>query len=106
VLDALDVWFALKDYEGCFFVYKLMEAHDPARPIGAAAAARLHTVRVLLEELCGQLGVDDPQWLAQQWQTVMIGAIVAAAAGERDAARAARGIGALMLADANQGASS
>jgi AcrR family transcriptional regulator len=103
VFDALGDWFARRDYEGCFFVNTLMEAHDPASPIGAAAVARLHTVRVLLEELCGQVGVDDPQWLAQQWQTVMIGAIVAASAGERDAGRAARAIGELMLADASQG---
>jgi AcrR family transcriptional regulator len=105
VFDALDDWFARKDYEGCFFINTLMEAHDPASPTGAAAVANLHTVRVLLEELFGQVAVDDPQWLAQQWQTLMMGAIVAASAGERDAARAARAIGALILADARQGKS-
>jgi AcrR family transcriptional regulator len=106
VFEAFGDWFARRDYEGCFFVNTLMEAHDPASPIGAAAVARLQTVRELLEELCGDVGVDDPEWLAQQWQTVMIGAIVAASAGERDAAQAARAIGALILADARQRPSS
>ncbi len=90
IFDAFDDWFRRDDYESCLFVTSLLESHDRTTPLGAAAVSGLAEVRVFLAELAEEAGARDPEGLARELQIIMIGAIVAATAGDVDAALHAR----------------
>jgi len=47
--------------------------------------------------------VKDPEAFARQWHILMKGSIVAAGEGDREAARRAQELGALLLANAERG---
>ena len=98
VFDVFDKWFRRPDFEGCSFAKALLEHGDPKHPVRNAAEAHLGTIRVFLRRLAGDAGVRDADGFASQWQILMMGSIVAAFAGDRDAARRAKRIGALILA--------
>jgi AcrR family transcriptional regulator len=95
--DAFDEWFRRDDYDGCLFVNSLLEARDATSRIGSASVLKLEGVREFLRRLAEEAGVRDPEGFARQWQLLMIGAIVAAAAGDVDAARRAREMAELLL---------
>jgi AcrR family transcriptional regulator len=95
--DVFDEWFRRDDYEGCTFVNSLLEVHDRTSPIGSASVLKLAAVRAFLQRLADEAGVDDPEALARQWQLLMMGAMVAAAAGDVEAARRAREVAELLL---------
>jgi hypothetical protein len=57
----------------------------------------LANIRVFLAELAVAAGIEDGQLFATQWHILMKGSIVAAHEGNRDAARQARELGALLL---------
>ncbi len=71
-----------------------------AHPVRKAAGAHIETVREFLRGLAADAGVHDADAFARQLQMVMMGSIVAAYAGDRDAARRAKEIGLLLLARA------
>ena len=100
VFDVFDKWFRRSDFEGCSFVKVLLEHGDPAHPVRKAAGAHIETVREFLRGLAADAGVHDADAFARQLQMVMMGSIVAAYAGDRDAARRAKELGALLLASA------
>jgi AcrR family transcriptional regulator len=95
--DVFDEWFRRDDYEGCMFVNLLLEVHDRTSPIGSASVLKLAGIRGFLGRLAEEAGVDDPEAFARQWQMLMTGAIIAAAAGDVDAARRAREVAELLL---------
>jgi AcrR family transcriptional regulator len=97
VFDVLGEWFARSDYEACLFVNTLMETRFSSPSISAESVARLGTVRSLLINWAEQGGVRHPGDLASQWQLLMLGSIVATAAGETGAALQARELGTLLL---------
>jgi AcrR family transcriptional regulator len=97
IFDVFDEWFRRDDYESCLFVTSLLESHDRTTPLGAAAVSGLADVRVFLAELAEEAGARDPESLARELQIIMIGAIVAATAGDDDAALRARAAGRLIL---------
>jgi AcrR family transcriptional regulator len=90
IFDAFDVWFRRDDFRGCFFTNSLLESRDARSPIGAASAAGLAEIRALVQGLAAAAGVRQPEDFAIRLQTLMVGSIVAASWGERDAARRAR----------------
>ena len=98
VFDVFDKWFRRSDFEGCSFVKVLLEHGDPGHPVRKAAGAHIETVREFLRGLAADAGVHDADAFARQLQMVMMGSIVAAYAGDRDAARRAKEIGLLLLA--------
>jgi AcrR family transcriptional regulator len=100
IFDVFDEWFHRSDYEGCAFVKVLLEHDDPAHPIRKSTEDHIRTVRDFIRQLAEEARVRDPDGFARQWQIVMIGSIIAAYAGDRDAARRAKKLGALLLADA------
>ena len=57
-------------------------------------------MRDFLRQLAEEARVRDPQGFARQWQIVMMGSIIVAYAGDRDAARRAKKLGVLLLTDA------
>ena len=98
IFDVLGEWFGREDYEGCLFVNSLLESRDRTDAIGAAAVTALANVRAFVRRLLEEAGVRDPDGLALQWQTLMLGSIVAASAGERKAAQSARDAASRLLA--------
>ena len=100
VFDMFNSWFHRSDYEGCAFIRVLFEHDDPAHPIRKSTEDHIRTVRDFVRQLAEEAGVRDPDGFARQWQIVMMGSIIAAYAGDRDAARRAKKLGVLLLADA------
>src|SRR5713101_6245608 len=103
VFDVFDKWFRRSDFEGCSFVKVLLEHGDRGHPVRKAAEAHIETIRVFLRQLAADAGVRDADAFARQLQIVMMGSIVAAYAGDRDAARRAKEVGVLLLARAGIG---
>jgi len=100
VFDVFDKWFRRSDFEGCSFAKVLLEHSDPGHPVRKAAEAHIETIRAFLRRLAADAGVRDPDAFARQLQIAMMGSIIAAYAGDRDAALRAKELGALLLARA------
>jgi len=90
LFDVLDEWFRRHDYEGCAFVNTLLETHGEGGPIYESAATHLATIRELIAGWAVRAGAADAETTAYQLQTLMMGAIVSAARGDRDAAGRSR----------------
>jgi AcrR family transcriptional regulator len=97
IFDLFDEWFARDDFAGCFLMNSLIESHDRASTIGAAAAQKLENVRRYVEGLAQEMGVADTDDFSQRWQLLMNGAIMAALRGDREAARRAKDLALLLL---------
>jgi AcrR family transcriptional regulator len=97
IFDVFDEWFRRSDFEGCSFINVMLEHPDPADPVHRASVSYLAGIRGFLEELVREAGIADAQDFARQWHIIMKGSIVAAGEGDRDAARRAKQIGALLL---------
>jgi AcrR family transcriptional regulator len=100
VFDIFNSWFHRSDYEGCAFIRVLFEHDDPKHPIRKSTEDHIRTIRDFVRQLAEEARVRDPDGFARQWQIVMMGSIIAAYAGDRDAARRAKKLGVLLLADA------
>ena len=100
VFDLFNSWFHRSDYEGCAFIRVLFEHDDPKHPIRKSTEDHIRTIRDFVRQLAEEARVRDPDGFARQWQIVMMGSIIAAYAGDRDAARRAKKLGVLLLADA------
>ena len=96
--DVLDGWFQREDFEGCSFIKVLLETFEQGDPVRGATTTHLANVRVFLRGLAQDAGVANPDDFARTWQILMEGAIVAAGAGDRLAARRAGAVGSLFLA--------
>jgi AcrR family transcriptional regulator len=96
VFDIFDRWFRRSDFEGCAFIKILLE-HDLAHPIRKSTEHHIRTIRDFVRQLAEEACVRDPDGFARQWQIVMMGCIIAAYAGDRDAARRAKKLGVLLL---------
>src|SRR5882762_1252458 len=103
VFDVFDKWFRRSDFEGCSFVKVLLEHDERRHPVRKAAQAHLGTIRAFLKQLAADAGVRDADAFARQMQMVMMGSIIAAYAGDSDAARRAKELGLLLLARAGIG---
>jgi AcrR family transcriptional regulator len=90
VFDVLDVWFHSRRYEGCSFIRTIHEVQAPTDPVHQQAVHHLAVIRGILEELAALAGVREPARTAYQVQLLMMGAIVSATRGDREAARRAR----------------
>src|SRR5882672_7633616 len=100
VFDVFEKWFRRRDFEGCSFIKVLLEHGDQGHPVRKAAEAHLATIRAFLSQLAADAGVRHADAFARQMQMVMMGSIVAAYAGDRDAARRAKEMELLLLARA------
>jgi AcrR family transcriptional regulator len=100
IFDVFDEWFGRPDFEGCSFINVMLEHPDPTDPVHRASVSYLAGIRAFLEGLIREAGIADAQDFARQWHILMKGSIVAAGEGDREAARRAKRIGMLLLADA------
>jgi AcrR family transcriptional regulator len=90
LFDVLDVWFRSRRYEGCAFIRTVHEVQAPTDPVHKQAVRHIEVIRGILEELATLAGVTEPARTSYQVQLLMMGAIVSATRGDRDAARRAR----------------
>jgi AcrR family transcriptional regulator len=100
IFDVFDEWFQREDFEGCSFINVLLEIAEPKHALHRASANYLARIRAFVEELATDAGVADAGGLAHKWHILMKGSIVAASEGDREAARRAREVAALVLGDA------
>ncbi|MFZ0388013.1 MAG: TetR/AcrR family transcriptional regulator [Solirubrobacteraceae bacterium] len=98
IFDTFDLWFHEPDFEGCSFINVMLEHPDPDHPVHRACAVHLAAIRRFVAELARGAQIDDPDGFARDWHMLMKGSIVAAAEGDRDAAKRARRIGERLLA--------
>jgi AcrR family transcriptional regulator len=98
VFDAFDKWFRRPDFEACSFAKALLEQSDPRHPVRHAAARHIETLRAVLRQWAEDASARNPDRLARQLQILMMGSIIAAYAGDLDAAKRAREVGTLLLA--------
>lgn len=98
VFDLFDEWFRRSDFEGCSFAKSLLEQSDQRHPVRKASVDHIETIRAFLRTLAGDAGVRDADQFARQWLILMMGSIVAAYAGDRDAARLAKELAMLLHA--------
>ena len=99
IFDVFDEWFRAPGFEGCTFINVMLEHADAADPIRRAGIAYLAGIRGFLESLARQAGIAEAEGFARKWHILMKGSIVAAGEGDQDAARRAKAIGRLVLAD-------
>ena len=97
IFDQFDEWFRRSDFEGCSFINVMLEHPDPTDPIHRAGVSYLAGIRHFLEDLARRAGIADAESFAREWHILMKGSIVAALEGDRDAARRAQRVGALIL---------
>ena len=98
IFDTFDKWFRRPDFEACSFTKVLFEHGERGDPLRDATVRHIETVRSLIRQLAEDADVRDADGFARQWQMLMMGSIVAAYAGDPDAARRAKEIGKLLLA--------
>ncbi len=103
IFDVFDEWFRTPGFEGCSFINVMLEHPDERHPLHRAAAAYLANIREFLIGLATDAGIAGPEPFARQWHILMKGSIVAAGEGDREAALRARGLGALLLKEAQAG---
>jgi AcrR family transcriptional regulator len=89
IFDVLDEWFRDDDFEACSFIKLLLEL-GPEDPAGRASIRHLDTIRAIVRSLAQEAGLRDGEAFSRSWQLLMEGAIVAAAAGDADAAQRAK----------------
>jgi AcrR family transcriptional regulator len=97
ILDVFHDWFQQPAFEGCSFINVLIEAPREST-VGQAAALQLAAVRTVIAKLAHEAALEDVDRFAQAWHILMKGSIIAAAEGQREAARIARDMGRLILA--------
>lgn len=97
LFDALDQWFHERDFRGCPFIRTLLEVPDPARLAHQAAVRHLEVVRQMLELHAKEGGIASAKELAYQLQILMMGAIVSATRGDREAAQRVRPLAAQLI---------
>jgi AcrR family transcriptional regulator len=97
IFDLFDEWFQRGDFEGCSFINTLLEVGDPDHPLCQASVGHLQNVRSVVRSFAEEAGLIDPESFAHSWHILMKGAIVAAAEGDRDAAKRAKAMGQLLI---------
>lgn len=103
IFDVFDAWFRTPEFEGCSFINVMLEHPGSEHVLHIESCAYLHRIRDFLTELAGRAGILEPESFAREWHILMKGSIVAAGEGDRDAARRAQRIAALLLRDALEG---
>lgn len=98
MFTVLKSWFESDGFRGCAFINTAGEVGDPEDPI--RQIAKMHKQKLLdyVLEVCGQLGVEEPEILARQLLILLEGAItISYVMGDWSAADKAGDIAKMML---------
>lgn len=96
IFDLFDGWFQQPDFEGCPFINVLLE-YEQGNKIRVAAAEHLAQIRAFLMGLAIEAGMIDAKAFVDVWHMLMKGSVIAAGAGNRDAAKEARRAATMLL---------
>jgi AcrR family transcriptional regulator len=97
IFDVFDEWFRQETFEACSFIKVLLEL-GADHPVGKASVAHLDNVRTVVRKLAEEAGLRKPESFARSWLILMKGSIISAAEGDVDAARRAKALGRLLIA--------
>lgn len=97
IFDIFDEWFQRDDFEACSFINVLLETRDRGHPIGRATVEYLANIRSVVQELAEEAGLREPEEFAHLWHMLMKGSIVAAAEGDKRAAKRAKSLARLLI---------
>jgi AcrR family transcriptional regulator len=98
IFDVLDEWFRREDYEACTFINILLELGRD-HPLGFVSTRHLERVRSMVAHLAEEARLERIDDFARSLHILMKGAIVSAAEGDQDAARRARRMAELLVAE-------
>jgi hypothetical protein len=98
IFDVCDQWFHDDDFEACSFVKVLLEM-GAAHPLGKASIEYLARIRQQVRILADEASLEDSEAFALSWHILMKGSIIAAAEGDKLAARRARRMAAGLIAE-------
>ncbi|MVU77706.1 TetR family transcriptional regulator [Nocardia sp. ET3-3] len=96
IFDVFDEWFAAADFNACLFINVLLEM-GADHPLGRAGIEHLQTIRDIVSARAERAGLSDIDNFARSWHILMKGSIVAAAEGDRHAARRAKAMAAELI---------
>jgi AcrR family transcriptional regulator len=98
IFEVFDDWFHCDDFEACSFINVLLEM-GPDHRLGEASIRYLKNIRLMIEGLAADAGLDDPLGFAKSWHILMKGSIISAAEGDADAARRAAAMARALIAE-------
>jgi AcrR family transcriptional regulator len=101
IFDLFDEWFQRDDFEGCPFIGTVVQFADPADRVHKEAVFQLSIVGSFVLGLAKDAGVARAEEFPSSWQLLMEGSILRALAGDRTAAKRARGAGEALLSSAS-----
>lgn len=96
IFDVFDEWIATADFDACLFINVLLEM-GADHPLGRAGIEHLQTIRDIVAARAERAGLSDVDNFARCWHILMKGAIVAAAEGDRQAARRAKAMASQLI---------
>ncbi|MEC3953608.1 TetR/AcrR family transcriptional regulator [Nocardia sp. CDC153] len=96
IFDVFDEWIASADFDACLFINVLLEM-GADHPLGRAGIEHLQTIRDIVHARAERAGLADPDNFARCWHILMKGAVIAAAEGDRQAARRAKAMAAELI---------
>jgi AcrR family transcriptional regulator len=96
IFDLYHEWFQRPDFEGCSFIRIMLET-EPGSTLHQAAAQHLHRLSDYVTALANAAAITDAVGFGKTWQMLMEGSIVAACAGNRNAALDAKRAAVLLL---------
>ena len=100
IFDVFHEWFQRQDFEGCSFIKVVLEVDDRTSPVHQAGVEAPRDDQGVPPSACARSrAVSQPDDFARRWHILMKGSIIAAQEGDREAARRAREVGRLVLAD-------
>ena len=92
IFEVFHDWFQKQEFDGCSFINVLLEL-GAAHPAGQASIQYLENIRQIIRERAEAVGLIDVDEFARSWHILMKGSIIAAAEGDRQAARRAQAMG-------------
>jgi AcrR family transcriptional regulator len=90
VFEIFDEWFQANDFYGCTFIGTMLEVAGDGDKVERASVRHLETIRLILADLAREAGLEDPDHVAYQLQTLCMGSIISARRGDLGAARRVR----------------
>jgi AcrR family transcriptional regulator len=96
IFDVFDEWFRRDDFDACSFINVLLEMGSQ-NPLGRASIKYLENIRSIVCRLAREAGLRQPSAFAHSWHILMKGSIIAAAEGDKQAARRAKAMAHLLI---------
>lgn len=96
IFDVFDEWFRTADFEACAFINVLVEL-GPTHSVGKASIDYLENIRGVVRSLAEDAGLRDVESFARSWHILMKGSIISATEGDREAAKRAQKLAALLI---------